>query len=107
MTPKLKRTLIVVGASTAIGFIGDVLTYSVAASKGGKFRIVSPRGKELVAVILLGIVGGFLIDSALKGIETSLKSKEEKALDKLVDGEKEKIFSGVFKDRTPSQVVWA
>ncbi len=28
-----KRTVIVVGASTVIGFFGDVLTYSLAASK--------------------------------------------------------------------------
>ena len=81
-----KRTLIVVGASTAIGFLGDVATYSVAASKGGAFRIVFPKGKELVSVLLLGIVGGFILDYGVKLIEENVKTQEERELDKLVSG---------------------
>jgi len=103
-----KRTLIVVGASTAIGFIGDVATYSVAAAKGaGIFRIVFPKGKDLAAVLFLGIVGGFVIDYSLKMIEEAMKTKEEKLLDDLFGSEKRKIFAGQFIGKKPTQVVWA
>ena len=102
-----KRTLIVVGASTAIGFLGDVATYSVAASKGGAFRIVFPKGKELVSVLLLGIVGGFILDYGVKLIEDSVKTQEERELDKLVSGEKEKIYSGIIRNLKPTKVEWA
>jgi hypothetical protein len=101
-----KRTLIVVGASTAIGFLGDVATYSVAASKGGAFRIVFPKGKELVSVLLLGIVGGFILDYGVKLIEENVKSQEERELDKLVSGEKEKIYSGIIRNLKPTKVEW-
>ena len=100
------RTLVLVGTSTAVGFLGDVATYSVAASKGGAFRIVVPKGKELVSVLLLGVVGGFILDYAAKLVEDALKTKEELALDKLVGKEKEKIYSGAIKNQTPTQVSW-
>jgi len=103
-----KRTIIVVGASTAIGFLGDVMTYSVAASKGGeKFRFVVPKGKDLASVLLLGIVGGFIIDWTLKQIEESLKTDEERKLDELVRIEKDKIEKGQIFGKTPQQVIWA
>lgn len=101
------RTLIIVGTSTAVGFLGDVATYSVAASKGGSFRIVVPKGKELVSVLLLGIVGGFLLDYAAKLVEDSLKTPEEKSLDALVGKEKEKIYAGQIKNQTPTQIQWS
>lgn len=100
------RTLVLVGTSTAVGFLGDVATYSVAASKGGAFRIVLPKGKELASVILLGVVGGFILDYAAKLVEDALKTKEELALDKLVGQEKEKIYSGVIKNQTPTLISW-
>ena len=100
------RTLVLVGTSTVVGFLGDVATYSVAASKGGAFRIVVPKGKELVSVLLLGVVGGFILDYAAKLVEDALKTKEELALDKLVGQEKEKIYSGAIKNQTPTQVSW-
>jgi len=105
-----KRTLIVVGASTAIGFIGDVATYSVAASKtspGGAFKLVVPKGKDLAAVLFLGIVGGFVIDYSLKLIENSLKTKEERLLDELFGEEKRKIAQGRIVGKTPTNVIWA
>ena len=102
-----KRTIIVVGASTAIGFIGDVMTYSVAASKGQQgFKFVVPKGKDLASVLLLGIVGGFIIDWTLKQIENSLKSDEERQLDELVDREREKIEKGQIFGKTPKEIVW-
>jgi hypothetical protein len=103
-----KRTLIVVGASTAIGFLGDVMTYSVAASKGqAGFKFVIPKGKDLASVLLLGIVGGFIIDWSLKKIEESLKTDEEVKLDDLVEKEYERIESGELFNKTPQRVVWA
>ena len=41
MDAKLKKTIIIVGSSTAIGFLGDVIMYSVAISKGQKFKIAT------------------------------------------------------------------
>lgn len=101
-----KRTIIVVGASTAIGFLGDVLTYSVAAKKE-KFTIVLPKGKDLVSVLALGIIGGFIIDYALKQIEESLKTPQERELDKLVQSEKQKLETGGFLGKRPTSIIWA
>jgi thiamine pyrophosphokinase len=103
-----KRTLIVVGSSTAIGFLGDVLTYSVAAKKDGAFKVVIPKGKDLISVLVLGIIGGFVIDYALKQIEESLKTAQEKALDELVSTEKEKIElqEGGFANKKPTSIIW-
>lgn len=100
-----KRTLTIVGASTAIGFIGDVLTYSVAASRGGSFKVVVPKGKELFWVLILGVIGGFVIDAAVKYVEESLKIDEEKFLDELVTKEKEIIAQYIGKK--PTKIVWA
>lgn len=103
-----KRTLIVVGASTAIGFVGDVATYSVAAQKGGGgFKLVIPKGKDLAAVLFLGIVGGFVIDYSLKLIEDAMKTKEEKLLDELFGEEKRKLAQGQLLGKRPTNVVWA
>jgi hypothetical protein len=105
-----KRTLIVVGSSTAIGFLGDVLTYSVAARKdGASFKITIPKGKDLVSVLVLGIIGGFVIDYALKQIEESLKTPQEKALDKLLTSEKERIQSqsGFYINKNPISIIWS
>jgi len=102
-----KRTIIVVGASTAIGFLGDVLTYSVAAKKDGKFKVVIPKGKDLISVLALGILGGFVIDYGLKQIEESLKTPQERELDKLVENEKVKLEKGGFASQKPIQIVWA
>lgn len=105
-----KRTLIVVGASTAIGFLGDVATYSVAASKNSGatgFKIVVPKGKDLAAVLFLGVVGGFVIDYSLKLIEEAMKTREEKLLDELFGEEKRKLAEGKLIGRKPTNVIWA
>ena len=99
-----KRTLTIVGASTAIGFIGDVLTYSVAASRGGSFKVVVPKGKELFWVLILGVIGGFAIDYAVKQVEEGLKIDEEKFLDRLVSKEKEVIAQYIGKK--PTKILW-
>jgi hypothetical protein len=104
-----KRTLIVVGSSTAIGFLGDVLTYSVAAKKDGAFKVTIPKGKDLISVLALGIIGGFVIDYALKQIEESLKTPQEKALDALVASEKERVQleAGGFIGKRPTGIIWS
>lgn len=103
-----KRTLIVVGSSTAIGFLGDVATYSVAAKGAdGKFKIVIPKGKDLAAVLFLGVVGGFVIDYSLKLIEEAMKTREEKLLDQLFGEEKRKLAEGKIIGKNPQQVIWA
>lgn len=102
-----KKTAIIVGASTAIGFIGDVLTYSVAESQGKSFALHFPKGKALVQVLLLGIIGGFVLDLALQKIENSLKSKGELELENLVEQEKKKLAQGAVVGKVPTAVIWS
>ncbi len=97
-----KRTLTMITLSTAIGFVGDVATYSTGK---GKFSI--PRGKELITVLALGIIGGFIIDYGMNMIDNALKTKEEKLLDDLVSKEKSKIESGIIKNKIPEEIIWA
>lgn len=96
-----KRTLTVVGVSTALGFIGDVATFSIGAKK-----LMFPKGKELVLLIVLGIVSGFIIDAAIKAVDDAQKLPEEKKLEGLVDKEKKKILSGEVVGKTPVKVDW-
>lgn len=42
------RTAIIVGSSAALAIIGDVLTYSLGASKGGSFKLAFPKGNALI-----------------------------------------------------------
>lgn len=101
-----KRTAIVVGTSTVLGFIGDTITYSIAASKGGKLRFHMPKGKALFNIIWIGIVTGILIDMAIKAIEDSQKPTEERKLDALADSEKKRIAQGALIGKSPTAVVW-
>lgn len=103
-----KRTLITVGASTAIGFVGDLLVYSLAESKGKPFRIHMPRGKQLATLIVMGIVVGVGIDLIVKFIENSQKTQEELLLDDLIEKERQRILAGNgVTGKKPTQVVWA
>lgn len=96
-----KRTVIVVGSATAIGFIGDVLTYSLASKK-----LTIPKGWQLFNLIALGVLTGIVIDFAVNKIVDSQKFAEEKALDKLVDTEKKKIAEGKIRNAVPVNVQW-
>jgi hypothetical protein len=60
-------------------------------------------------VLVLGIIGGFVIDYALKQIEESLKTPQEKALDKLLTSEKERIQlqSGFYINKNPISIIWS
>jgi hypothetical protein len=57
--------------------------------------------------LLLGIVGGFIIDWTLKQIEQSLMTEEEKKLNDLVARERDKIEKGQIFGKTPTSVIWA
>jgi len=101
------RTLITVGASTVVGLLGDVIIYSLAESKGQRFKIHIPKGKDLVNLIVLGIVVGLVIDFSVSKIEDLQKLEAEKKLDKLVEEESEKIQRGIISNnQNPIEVVW-
>ena len=105
-----KQTLIIVGASTAIGYLGDALTYSIAQTTGqGKpFEFSFPRGFKTVAqIIAAGVIGGFIIDYAVKKIERAAMSEEERALADLYDKEVALIQSGSRKGTIPASVLWS
>lgn len=102
-----KKTASIVLVSTAIGFVGDVLTYSLGESKGKKFRIAIPRGPELYKLLGLGIVGGFAIDYTVKTIEKSLQNAQEKKLTELYTYERQLINEGKRSNQMPKEVVYA
>jgi hypothetical protein len=101
-----KQTLIVVGAATAIGFIGDALTFSIAQSEGKPFKFVLPKGKSLMYVLLGGVISGFFIDAAVKSIERKIVSDEERMLLELADLEREKVRTGKLKGYSPKGIMW-
>ena len=100
-----RQTVIIISASTALGFIGDVLTYSIAASKGGSFKMHVPKGKDLLFVVIAGVVGGYLIDLAVKKIQRAASSEAENALDDVVEEEKKKIAAGGVTGEMP-KIIW-
>lgn len=106
MTPANRNKLIIIGASTAIGFVGDITMYSIAASQGQKFRIHMPKGKALLQVVVIGIITGVLIDVALNKIIQSIALEEEKELDRLVKEEKSRIYAGEIRGLSPQKVIW-
>jgi len=106
MNAALKNQIAVVGTSTVVGFVGDVVMYSIAESKGKKFAIHFPKGKALFQVVALGFVTGLIIDYVVKQVTESVKVEEEKKLDKLVAEEKSMIYEGQIKGQNPERVIW-
>lgn len=102
-----KRTAVVVAASTAIGFVGDVLIYSLAESKGKKFSISIPKGAELYKLLALGFFGGLAIDWTVKRVEQWAMSPQEKKLWDLLETEKQRIAEGQRNNQIPTSIVWA
>jgi hypothetical protein len=92
-----------VGVVLAVGFVGDVLTYSLAESKGKPFGIHIPRGWALFNLVALGVATGLLLDPAVELIQQMIRSKEEKELVKLVEKEQQKIDKGLVKNKIPNQ----
>jgi len=101
-----KQTVIIITASTALGFIGDVLTYSIAASKQDGFKLHVPKGKDLALVLISGIVGGYLIDLAVKKISRAASTEAENSLDDAVDSAKAKIAKGELASNMVPTIVW-
>lgn len=100
------KTAAIVGATLAVGFVGDVLTYSLAESKGKPFRIHFPHGWALVNLIALGVATGLVLDPAVEMIQQMIRNKQEKDLVKLMEQEQLKIEEGKVKDKKPEEVVW-
>jgi hypothetical protein len=102
------RSVLIVTATTGIGFIGNITSYSIKVpkAKGEKFGFLIPRGREMFFVLATGVVAGLLINKVLNLVENSLKTQEEKDLDNLVQKEKDKISQGIIVNKTPTQVLW-
>jgi hypothetical protein len=108
MDARTKRTLVIVGSSTIIGFLGDVITYSIAMSKDdGKFKIHFPKGKDLAQVIAFGIVTGFIADYITNKIIESQKLPQEKQAEKLLQKDITAIYEGKLKATKPISINWA
>lgn len=105
MTPN-QKTAVILGSSVVVGFLGDVMIYSLSESKGKKFGIHMPKGWALVNLLALGIATGLVVDFSIRKIQDIVTSKQEKDLDKLVEKEKTKIDSGAVAGKAPSEVVW-
>lgn len=98
------RTAIIVGSSAALAIIGDVLTYSLGASKGGKFRLAFPKGKDIIGFLAIGIISGFAVDFVIKAISARVKSEEEKKLDALLE---EAIILAETENKKPVKIIWS
>lgn len=88
------KTAMVIGVSTGVGFLGDVLMFSLAKSKGGKFRLHFPKGMELVQVLILGAITGVAIDFVVRQVENAVKDDVEKKIEQIAEQEKEKYYAG-------------
>ena len=106
MNAKTKKTIIIVGASTLIGFLGDIIMYSLATSKGQKFKVNIPKGRALAQVIVVGFVTGVIVDYAVNIIIESQKSNAEKSLDKLAKEDLKRIESGDLKETIANEIIW-
>lgn len=108
MEAKTKKTIIIVGASTVIGFLGDVLMYSLATSKanGQGFKVHFPTGKALAQVVVLGFLTGVIVDYAVNVIVESQKSDAEKSLDKIAKEDLKKIELGALEAKVAKKIIW-
>lgn len=96
-----KRTVIIIGSATAIGFLADTIQYSIASSPKGKFKYRFPKKKQLLQVFAIGVLSGIVIDFVVKRVEESMKTEREKAFDKIIDAELKKAAAGAYKGQTP------
>lgn len=103
-----KQTAVVVLASTGIGFLFDVLLYSMAQSEaqGGGFALSMPRGKDLLQLLAVEVVAGLLIDFSIKQLEYAMMSDQERAMTKLVDTEVYNIRTGMRQGVMPAYIHW-
>jgi hypothetical protein len=106
MTPRQKRQGIVIASSTVIGFLGDVIMYSLATSPKGKFKLQAPKGKALLQVLVIGFITGVIIDFVVEKIVYSQKPQHEKDIDKLVMTDLKLIDEGKLKVQTARKIDW-
>lgn len=103
-----KRDVIVIGATTGIGLLTNVLSYSVKLpkAKGETFGFALPKGLELTYVLLTSFVAGVIVNKMLVTIEDSVKTKEEKLLEKAYADAVKKAKEGEVRDKNP-MIQWA
>ena len=102
-----KRTITVIAASTAIGYVGDVIMISLAKKQPNKpFKIEFPKGKDALQLLVVGIVSGVAIDYAVQKIAKALQTDQEKSLLKLVEAELERIVSNERANKEPVAILW-
>lgn len=102
-----KRTITVIAASTAIGYVGDVLMISLAKKEKGKpFKIQFPKGKDALQLLAVGVVSGIVIDYAVQKIAQALQTKQEKTLLQLVETELQRIATNERVNKNPIAILW-
>jgi hypothetical protein len=106
LTDRQKRTAVVVASSTLIGFLGDVIMYSVAKSEGSSFKLHFPVGKELAQVVAVGFLTGIAIDVAINQIVERQKPAYERDLDKIVERDLKLIDEGKLDVVSPEKIDW-
>lgn len=82
-----KQTVIMMTATTSIAFAMDLIIYNSA--KGGKFGL--PKKSEMLQILVVGVVMGFMIDFTLEKIKHAVQSDTENAIDELIEKEKENL----------------
>lgn len=99
-----RNTVILVAVTMGVEFIFDTAIHSLAASKGGKFKLQLPKGKHLRNLVVVGVVSGLVLDYVLKQVHESQKTTLEKRLDKIVQDEKERIARGEREGMLPKEI---
>lgn len=103
---KTQTKTIIIGSAMAFSFLADVVQYSLAASKGGKFAIKVPQGKALYTIIGLVLIEAIAIDFAIEFLEHKLSSKEELAVKELAEKDKSKVKELSKNDIKPIKIIW-
>lgn len=100
------RQIFVVATTTTVGFLGNVLSYSIKLPTNTKhsvqdFKFVFPKGIELFYVLSIGFIAGLVINKGLEKIENHFKTNEEKLLSEALEKESEKAVAGLVKGKKP------
>lgn len=103
-----KRDVLVVTATTGIGLLSNVISYSIKLpqAKGHKFGFAFPKGIELTYVLVTSFVAGVIVNKVLSSIEDSVKTKEEKLLEQAYADAVKKAKEGEVRDKNP-MIQWA
>ena len=101
-----QRQIFVVTATTGVGFLGNVLSYSLKLPTNTKhsardFKFVFPKGIELFYVLSIGFVAGLVINKGLQVIEDRFKTNEQKLLEEAIALEEEKVIAGTVEGKKP------